>query len=64
MKSIVITADTRSSADVWLILNNTNVGEVTAGGPLQPQEIFHVAHLMGSWNASLGDNFPVVPPLL
>jgi len=64
MKSIVITADTRSSADVWLILNNTNVSEVTAGGLLQPQEIFHVAHLIGSWNASLEDNFPVVPPLL
>ncbi len=62
MKSIVITADTRSSADVWLILNNTNVGQVTAGGPAQPQEIFHVAHLVGSWNASLDGNFPVVLP--
>jgi len=62
MKSVVITADTRSSADVWLILNNTDVGQVTAGGATQPQEIFHVAHLIGSWNASLGDNIPVVIP--
>jgi hypothetical protein len=63
MKSIVITVDTRSSADVWLILNNTNVGQVTAGGPAQPQEIFHVAHLIGSWNTSLEGNFPVVLPI-
>lgn len=62
MKSIVITADTRSSADVWLILNNTNVGQVTAGGAVQPQEIFHVAHLIGSWNTSLDGSFPVVLP--
>lgn len=62
MKSVVITADTRSSADVWLILNNTNVGEVTAGGPLAPQEIFHVAQLVGSWNTSLGDSFAVLLP--
>ena len=65
MKSIVITADTRSSADVWLILNNTNVSAVTAGGPMQPQEIFHVAQLVGSWNSSLGDNFPaLLPPVI
>jgi len=62
MKSVVITADTRSSADVWLILNNTDVGQVTAGDATHPQEIFHVAHLVGSWNVSLEDNFPVILP--
>ena len=62
MKSVVITADTRSSADVWLILNNTDVGQITSGDALNPQEIFHIAHLVGSWNTSLGDNFPVVLP--
>lgn len=62
MKSVVITADTRSSADVWLILNNTDVGQITAGGPAQPQEIFHVAHLVGSWNTSLDGNFPAILP--
>ena len=57
-KSVVITADTRNSADVWLILNNTDVTQVT-DGMTGPQEIFHVAHLEGSWNASLVGTLPV-----
>ena len=57
-KSVVITADTRNSADVWLILNNTDVTQVT-DGVAGPQEIFHVAHLEGSWNASLVGILPV-----
>ncbi len=58
-KSVVITADTRNSADVWLILNNTGVGAITDGTD-GPQEVFHVAHLDGSWNVSLVGTVPVV----
>jgi hypothetical protein len=58
-KSVVITADTRNSADVWLILNNTGVGVIT-DGTTGPQEVFHVAHLDGSWNVTLVGTVPVV----
>ena len=58
-KSVVITADTRNSADVWLVLNNTLVTEIN-DGITGPQEVFHVAHLEGSWNVSLVGTLPVV----
>ena len=58
-KSVVITADTRNSADVWLVLNNTLVTEIN-DGIAGPQEVFHVAHLEGSWNVSLVGTLPVV----
>ncbi|WP_295852321.1 M10 family metallopeptidase C-terminal domain-containing protein [uncultured Xylophilus sp.] len=59
IKSVVITADTRTSADLWLIVNNTGVTQIT-DGITGPQEVFHVAHLDGSWNASLVGVLPVV----
>ena len=58
-KSVVITADTRNSADVWLILNNTQVTEIS-DGITGPQEVFHVAHLDGSWNVSLVGTLPTL----
>ena len=58
-KSVVITADTRNSADVWLVLNNTLVTEIN-DGITGPQEVFHVAHLEGSWNVSLVGTLPVL----
>ena len=60
-KSVVITADTRSSADVWLVLNSTDVRQIT-DGTTGPQEIFHVAHLDGSWNVTLVGVLPAVLP--
>ena len=60
-KSVVITADTRNRADVWLVLNSTDVRQIT-DGTSGPQEIFHVAHLDGSWNATLVGVLPVVLP--
>jgi hypothetical protein len=60
-KSVVITADTRNSADVWLILNNTGVTAIT-DGTTGPQEVFQVAHLEGSWNVSLVGTIPVLMP--
>lgn len=57
-KSLIITADTRSSADVWLLLNSTDVTQITDGST-GPQEIFHVAHLEGSWNVTLVGTLPV-----
>lgn len=60
-KSVVITADTRSSADVWLVLNSTGVTQIT-DGTTGPQEVFHVAHLDGSWNVTLVGVLPVVLP--
>lgn len=59
MKAVVITADTVDSADVWLILNSTGVTDIT-DGITGPQEVFKVAHLDGSWNASLVGVLPVI----
>lgn len=58
-KSVVITADTRNSADVWLILNNTQVTQID-DGITGPKEVFHIAHLEGSWNVSLVGTLPVL----
>jgi hypothetical protein len=58
-KSVVITADTRNSADVWLILNNTGVTAIT-DGTTGPQEVFQIAHLDGSWNVTLVGTIPVL----
>ena len=58
-KSVLITADTRSSADVWLLLNSTDVRNIT-DGTSGPQEIFHVAHLEGSWNVTLVGAIPAL----
>jgi hypothetical protein len=60
-KSVVITADTRNSADVWLILNNTGVTDIT-DGTTGPQEVFPIAHLDGSWNVTLVGIIPVLLP--
>lgn len=58
-KFVVITADTRNSADVWLVHNSTGVTAVT-DGITGPQEVFQVAHLVGSWNVTLTGALPVV----
>ncbi|MEN9329997.1 MAG: Peptidase serralysin terminal [Pseudomonadota bacterium] len=58
-KSVVITADTRNSADVWLILNNTGVTAIT-DGTSGPQEVIQIAHLEGSWNVTLVGTIPVL----
>lgn len=51
-KFVLITADTVTTADVWLIHNSVAPREITDGvnGPL---EIFKIAELTGSWNPSL-----------
>lgn len=66
IKSVVITADTVSSADVWLVLNSTDVtritdGSIESGGP---NEVFHVASLEGSWNTTLVGILPTPLPVL
>jgi len=58
-KLVVITADTRNSADVWMVLNSTDVTHVT-DGTTGPAEVFQVAHLVGSWNPTLTGMLPVV----
>jgi len=58
-KLVVITADTRNSADVWLVLNSSDVTAIT-DGTTGPAEVFQVAHLVGSWNATLAGLLPVV----
>jgi hypothetical protein len=57
-KSVVITADTAASADVWLLLNSTDVKAITTGTG-GPKEVFHVATLEGAWNPTLVGIQPV-----
>jgi hypothetical protein len=65
-KSVIITADTVSSADVWLVLNSTDVTRITDGTATSagPAEVFHVASLDGSWNATLVGLLPTPLPVL
>ena len=63
-KSVVITADTVVTADVWLIYNASEPGRITdgtsgAGGTNGPLEVFKVAEIVGSWNPSLVGFSPV-----
>lgn len=57
-KYVVLTADIRNGADVWLINNDTGVTAIT-DGTTGPNEIFLIGHIDGSWNLMLSQLAPV-----
>lgn len=57
-KYVVLTADIRNGADVWLINNDTGVTAIT-DGTTGPNEIFLIGHIDGSWNLMLSQLVPV-----
>lgn len=57
-KYVVLTADIRNGADVWLINNDTGVTAIT-DGTTGPNEIFLIGHIDGSWNLMLAQLVPV-----
>ena len=57
-KYVVLTADIRNGADVWLINNDTGVTAIT-DGTAGPNEIFLIGHIDGSWNLMLSQLVPV-----
>lgn len=57
-KFVLITADIRNGADMWLINNDTGVTQIT-DGVTGPQEVFLVGHIDGSWNLVLSGLQPV-----
>lgn len=57
-KYVVLTADIRNGADVWLINNDTDVAKIT-DSTTGASEVYLVGHIDGSWNTLLAGLQPI-----